>query len=296
MKDILLIINPNSGMKKANKYLTDILVMFKEHGYETKVCITSKTGDAYQYIADNHNKCNLIVCIGGDGTLNQVVSAMLDCECDKPLGYIPAGSTNDFATGMKLSKKILHAANDIMTGKITYIDIGKFNDRYFSYVASCGLFTKVSYQTSQSDKNLYGHLAYVLEGIKDLASVKSQHLRFEFDGKVFEDDYVFAAVCNSTSVGGILTLNPDMVDLNDGLFEVFLIKMPKNIIELNSIIMSLNAKDYSSDLITFYSVSSAKIYASKDINWTIDGEFMRGADVIEMNGINNAIKMIVPNE
>ncbi len=295
MKNLLLILNPNAGMKKANKYLTDILVLFKHYGYESTVCVTTDGNDAFKYVKKYQNDSDLIVCIGGDGTFNQIVEAVIELKCTKAIGYIPAGSTNDFANSLKLSKKVLEAAEDIMTGNIVNIDIGKFNDRYFSYIASCGLFTKASYSTPQNVKNMYGHLAYVLEGIKDLTSVKSHHLKFEFDGKVYEDDYVFAAVCNSTSVGGLLTLDPDSVDLNDGLFEILLIKMPKNIMDLNAIIVALNTREYNTEMITFHSASSAKIYADKNTNWTIDGEYMRGCNIIDMKGINNAVKIVVPN-
>ena len=295
MKNILLIINPNAGMKKANKYLTDILVLFKKNGYETRVCVTMGANDGYEFVKQYHSECDMIVCIGGDGTFNQTVEGMIDCGCSKPLGYIPAGSTNDFANGLKLSRKVMEAAEDIMTGKVVDIDIGKFNDRYFSYIASCGLFTKVSYSTPQNVKNMYGHLAYVFEGMKDLATIKPEHLRIETEGNVFEDDYIFAAICNSTSVGGILTIKPDVVDLNDGMFELLLIKSPKNIIELNNIILALNTQDYSTDLITFHSISSAKLYADKNNAWTLDGEYMHGCDIIEMSCIKNAIKLVIPD-
>lgn len=296
MKKILMIMNPNSGTKKANKILTDILLLFNKYGYDTLVCMTTKTGDAAEYVKKYHLSVDVIVCVGGDGTLNQVVSSMVDNKCTIPLGYIPTGSTNDFATGMKINKNVIDAANDIMTGDVRYIDVGKFNDRYFCYIASCGLFTKVSYNTSQEFKNLFGHLAYVLEGIKDLASVKSRHLKIEFDDKIIEDDYIFAAICNSTSVGGVLTINPDFVNLNDGLFELLLVKMPKNLIEMNSVIIALNSMDYSNDLITFNSVSSAKIYSLDDNDWSIDGEYMKGCKHIEMTAISDAIKIIVPRD
>lgn len=294
MKNILMIMNPNSGTKKANKVLTDILILFNQYGYLTNVCMTAKNGDAEEYVKHHHHNSDLIVCVGGDGTLNQVVSAMVETECKIPLGYIPTGSTNDFATGMKINKNVLDAAKDIMTGNVKYIDVGKFNDRHFCYIASCGLFTKVSYNTSQEFKNIFGHLAYLLAGIKDLASVKSQHLKIEYNDKIIEDDFIFAAVCNSTSVGGILTLNPDFVNLNDGLFEILLIKMPKNILELNSIVLALNTKDYSTDMINFGSVSSAKIFSKDHTDWSLDGEYMKGSKVIEMKAISDAIKVIVP--
>ena len=224
MKNILLLVNPNAGTKKANKYLTDILVLFKENGYDTRVCITMGKNQVMPYVKDFGFECDMIVCIGGDGTFNETVEAVIETGCDKPIGYIPAGSTNDFANGLNLSKRIMDAARDIMDGTPVAIDIGKFNNRYFSYIASCGIFTKVSYNTPQSVKNTYGHLAYVVQGMKDLANIKSVHLKIEADGKVFEDDYIFAAICNSTSVGGILTIKPDVVDLTDGMMVILLIK------------------------------------------------------------------------
>lgn len=294
MKNILLIINPNAGTKKANKYLTDILVLFKENGYDTRVCVTMGKNQVMPYVKHYGDESDMIVCIGGDGTFNETVEAVISTGCDKPIGYIPAGSTNDFANGLNLSKRIMDAARDIMTGTPVAIDIGKFNNRYFSYIASCGLFTKVSYNTPQSVKNTYGHLAYVIEGLKDLANIKSVHLRTEADGKVFEDDYIFAAICNSTSVGGILTIKPDVVDLTDGMMEILLIKTPKNIIDLNNIVVALNAQDYSTDLITFCSANNAVIYTDASDNWTLDGEFMAGCEKISMECLNKAVKFIVP--
>ncbi len=294
MKNILLIINPNAGTRKANKYLTDILVLFKEYGYDTRVCVTMGQKQIMPLVKDFADDSDMIVCIGGDGTFNETVEAVIKCGCDKPIGYIPAGSTNDFASGLNLSKRIMDAARDIMDGTPVAIDIGKFNDRHFSYIASCGLFTKVSYNTPQSIKNTYGHLAYVVQGMRDLANIKSIHLKIEADGKTFEDDYIFAAICNSTSVGGILTIKPDVVDLTDGMMEILLIKNPRNIIELNNIVIALNTQEYTTDLITFCSASSAKIYTDSTTDWTLDGEYMSGCEEIDMKCLNKAVKFIVP--
>lgn len=296
MKNILLVINPNAGTKKANKYLTDILVLFKERGYETRVCVTMGRNQIMPFVRDYGSDSDMIVCIGGDGTFNETVEAVLETGCDKPIGYIPAGSTNDFANGMNLSKRIMDAARDIMDGTPMSIDIGKFNERHFSYIASCGLFTKVSYNTPQAIKNTYGHLAYVVQGMRDLANIKSVHLKIETENEVFEDDYIFAAICNSTSVGGVLTIKPDVVDLTDGLMEILLIKNPKNIIELNNIVIALNTQEYTTDLITFCSAKSAKIFSDSNNDWTLDGEFMAGCDEIEMKCVNKAIKFIVPKK
>lgn len=296
MKKLLLIMNPNAGTKRANKYLTDILVLFAKYGYETKVCLTAGRGDGHNIAKKFSPEYDLVVCIGGDGTFNETVGGLYESGSKVPLGYIPAGSTNDFGSGLGFSKRILQAAEDIMNGTTRNIDIGKFNERYFSYTASFGVFTKVSYTTSQSIKNALGHLAYLLEGIKELSSIRSEHIKIKVNGNIIEDDYIFGAICNSTSLGGVLTLNPDVVDLSDGMFEILLIKMPKNIIDLNAIIFALNNKDYSStDMIYFCSASSAQIEADRTVSWTLDGEYMEGSNVISMENIHDAITLIVPS-
>lgn len=294
MKKILLIINPNAGLKKANKYLTDILVIFAKYGYEVTIRVTQKSGDATEFAAALGALHDIVVCIGGDGTFNETVQGVVDSGCGTAIGYIPAGSTNDFASSLGLSKRPLTAAEDIVNGAPMKIDIGEFNGRYFSYVASFGAFTKVSYTTPQDLKNVLGHMAYVLEGIKDLPTIRAEHIKLETENEVIEGDYIFGAICNSTSLGGILTISPDVVDMNDGLFEILLVKLPKNIIELNNIIFALNNQDYSNGMITFLSASHAEICACADMAWTLDGEFMKGSEKIIMQNIHDAIEIIVP--
>ena len=294
-KKLLLILNPYAGMQKANKNFVNILELFAQAGYETQVCLTQKEYSASDIVVEYGNSCDLIVCIGGDGTFNQTVDGVIKSGCNKPIGYIPAGSTNDFASGLKLSKDTFYATNDIINGKEIELDIGQFNGRCFSYVASCGLFTRVSYATQQEIKNMFGRLAYIFEGMRDLTMLKSEHLKIETQDKVFEDDYIFAAICNATSVGGVLKLNQNLVDLSDGLFELLLIKMPKNLIELSEIVYALRNQDYSTKLLTFYSISKCKVICDESISWTLDGEYMQGKNEINVSTLNRAIKLIVPN-
>lgn len=294
VKKMLLIMNPHSGMKRANKYLTDILIIFSKYDYDVNVKLTTGAGDATEYAKKYGKDVSLIVCIGGDGTFNETIQGILESGCKTPLGYIPAGSTNDFATSLGISKKPLEAARDIMTGIQTGIDIGVFNDRYFSYIASFGAFTKVSYTTSQNKKNLLGHTAYVLEGLKDIPTIRAEHLKFKIGDKEFEDDYIFGAVCNSTSIGGFSAFDQDVVDLKDGLFEILLVKSPKNLIELNTIIFSANNRDYNNDMVTFISASEAVITASESLSWSLDGERMEGCTEIKMKIIPSALTLVVP--
>lgn len=291
-KNLLLIMNPCAGTKKANKYLTDILVLFAENGYNNTVYLTEKTGDAKEYAKQNAKNFDLIVAIGGDGTFNEVVSGVIKSGADVEVGYIPAGSTNDFANSLKLSKNILKAASDIMNGSATQLDIGSFNGRLFSYVASFGAFTEISYKTPQNVKNALGYMAYALEGIKDIANLKSKHVRFVADGDVIEDDFIFGAICNSTSVGGVINLDPKLVDLSDGMFELLLIRLPKDLFELNEIVVALTSKKYKTKMITFVSAKSITVETEENINWTLDGEYACGEEVIKVKNLNKAIKLI----
>lgn len=293
-KKLLLIMNPFSGKKLANKYLADVILLFSQNGYETVSFMTTGIGNATEIAQKYANCVEKIVCIGGDGTFNEVVSGVLKANSKTPIGYIPSGSTNDFANSLELSKNIITAAKDIIYGEPKTYDVGKFNDRYFSYVASFGAFTKASYATPQYVKNALGHLAYVLEGTKSIGTIKSEHLKITIDDEVLEDDYIFGAFSNSTSVGGILTLDKNIVDMNDGVFEIILVKSPKNLIELTECLIALTNKKYdSSSMLVFRSTRKATIESPDGIDWTLDGEFFSGIENIEVENIHNAINLII---
>jgi len=292
---LLLIMNPCSGLKRANRFLTDILVLFGSYGWECTVHMTKGRGDGRSTVTKYANDYSLVVCIGGDGTFNECVDGLLAANATTPLGYIPAGSTNDFASSLRLSKNIMRAAKDIMEGQIRHLDVGSFDGRHFTYVASFGAFTKTSYTTPQNVKNALGHLAYVLEGIKDLSDIRPQHLRLEAANIKVEGDYLFGAISNSTSIAGVLTISPKLVDLNDGMFEALLIRHPTNAAELNEVIRALTASDYSSYMLDFFSASEINVTASKDMDWTLDGEWQQGAEKIKIENIHNAIRVITNN-
>ena len=291
MKRVLVIINLLSGLKQGKKYLGDILDSFCKAGYDCSVYVTQKKGDAQSIAKSRCKEFDEIVCVGGDGTFNEVASGILLSGEKTIMGYIPTGSTNDFASSLNLPKNVLKATNSIIDGKLYNFDMGEFNGRYFSYVASFGAFTKASYSTSQDVKNTLGHFAYVLEGIKELGTIRPEHLKFEINGEVFEDDYIFGAISNSTSLGGVLTLDPDVVDLNDGFFEIMLIKAPKNLIDLNECIAALSTKNYNNRMITFRTAKEATIYADKSTEWTLDGEYQEGAEIIKVRNVHDAIKL-----
>ncbi|MBE6927289.1 MAG: YegS/Rv2252/BmrU family lipid kinase [Ruminococcaceae bacterium] len=293
MKKLLIIMNPCSGKKKANGKLAEIISTFNRGGYDVTTYMTAARGDATVVAHERAAEFDLIVCIGGDGTFNEVISGIYDLQTKPPIGYIPAGSTNDFANSLKLSKNILGAAKDIVEGSIRPLDIGRFNNRYFSYIASFGAFTKTSYATPQSLKNVLGHLAYVLASVKELASIRSHHLRFTLkDGTVYEDDYIFGAISNSTSVAGILTLAPDLVDMSDGLFELLLIRKPHTLLELSDCVLALMTQEYSTAMLTLVSTESVSIEAPADMSWTLDGEYAEGAANCTATNLHNAVNII----
>ena len=295
MKKLLLIVNPCSGKKKTARYLSQIISIFNRAGYDVSVYITAARAEATQVAAECAKDCDMIVCAGGDGTFNEVVSGMVSVKAECPLGYIPAGSTNDFASSLGLSGNILQAARDIVDGTPKTFDVGRFGSRYFTYVASFGAFTRASYATSQSVKNSLGHLAYVLGGIKEIPSIHGYDVKLETDsGEVFEDSFIFGAISNSTSVGGVLTLSESMVDLDDGLFEVLLIRVPKNAAELGKVVTALLWQNYDSPLITFCPARKVEITASPDMSWTLDGEEELGHDTVTVENLHDAIRVIVP--
>ena len=209
------------------------------------------------------------------------------------LGYIPLGTTNDLANSLGLSKNPVKAAEDIINGQTETIDIGSFSGRYFNYIASFGAFTEASYNTPQSAKNLLGHFAYILEGIKSIGNIRPYHVKFELDDEVVEDDYIFAAISNTTSVGGVLKLKETMVALNDGKFEVLLIHKPKSIIQLNKIISELLSQKFTNDHVKFYHTSKVKVITDQPIDWTLDGELQKGDREIEITNLHSAVNFII---
>ena len=293
MKKLLFIMNPFAGQKRANKFLPDILSLYNRAGYDVTTYMTGGPGDATRVAARLAPDVDLIVCCGGDGTLNETISGVLHRGVDTPIGYIPAGSTNDFASTLKLSGNIMQAAQDILEGSPKSYDVGDFGGRYFSYVASFGAFTRTSYTTPQSIKNALGHTAYLLEGIQEISQLRKEHIRMEMDDQVVEDDFLFGAISNSTSVGGVLTLDPSLVDMGDGLFEILLVRAPKNLLEITECLQALQTQDYSNcAMVTFRSARKVRILADSSMPWTLDGEREEGHWEVYAENLHHAIQLV----
>lgn len=273
MKKLLFVVNGHSGKGQIKNKLLDIIDIMIKEGYHVQVHTTQEREDATKVVREQAKYYDLVVCSGGDGTLDEAVTGMMQSEVRTPLGYIPAGSTNDFANSLEIPKDMIQAAKTAVLGVPFSCDVGEFNGDYFIYVAAFGIFTDVSYATSQELKNALGHVAYILEGAKRLHTIKSYHMRVKYDGNEIEGDFLLGMITNSTSVGGFKNMTGKDVKLDDGMFEVTLIHKPKNIIELNTIIASLtNLKD-ETDLIDSFRADSVKFYSEEEIPWTLDGEF-----------------------
>ena len=273
MKKLLFVVNGHSGKGQIKNKLLDIIDIMIKEGYHVQVHTTQEREDATKVVREQAKYYDLVVCSGGDGTLDEAVTGMMQSEVRTPLGYIPAGSTNDFANSLEIPKDMIQAAKTAVLGVPFSCDVGEFNGDYFIYVAAFGIFTDVSYATSQELKNALGHVAYILEGAKRLHTIKSYQMRVEYDGNEIEGDFLLGMITNSTSVGGFKNMTGKDVKLDDGMFEVTLIHKPKNIIELNTIIASLtNLKD-ETDLIDSFRADSVKFYSEEEIPWTLDGEF-----------------------
>ena len=292
MKKMLFVMNPYAGLRKANRFLTEILGTFNRADYEVTVHITAGPGDGAKVVQERASQMDLVVCAGGDGTFNETVTGLMRSGADIPVGYIPCGSTNDFAASLKLPTNPLAAAKAIVEGVPFRYDIGTFADRYFTYEASFGIFTKASYATPQSVKNALGHTAYILEGIQELSQIRKEHVRLEIDSGVIEDDFLFGAISNSTSVGGILTLDPKQVDMSDGMFELLLVRAPKDLMEVRECIVALQKQRYNCAMMTFVSTKQLKITADPKMNWTLDGEREGGRSEIFVDNLHHGIQLI----
>ena len=298
MERILFIMNPKSGTMQTARYLSDILQMYSDAGIRTTVLMTHQSGDAREFAIRYANEADVIVVAGGDGTLNEVIDGMLTAEVKLPIGYIPSGSTNDFAASVGLPKSIMDAAETVLTGTPKTFDIGSFNGRYFSYVASFGAFTSTSYSVPQNLKNMMGHTAYILKGIQDLVNIKKIYAKVVTDEgtaneEVHEGEFIFGAICNSTSVGGILKLDSVDVDMNDGMMEVLLIEAPNSFLELNDMVRALLGGTLDSPSIKFFSAREVKVEIAANTHWTLDGEYEAGDEHIQIQTLRSAIELIV---
>lgn len=294
MKKILFIYNPFAGKGKIRSNLSDIVEVLSSADFEITVYPTQHEKDAFNLAAEKAKDYDVIVCSGGDGTLDEVVGGVLRCGKKIPIGYLPCGSTNDFASSLDLPRNLIDAAKVITDGELFSCDVGRFSENTFVYIAAFGMFTEVSYETPQPIKNAIGHAAYLLEGIKSIPELRAYHISMDCNEDHVEGDFVFGMITNTTSVGGIKNITGKYVELNDGLFEVTLIRMPKNPMELNGIVSDFLNGNRNADCVYYAKTDHVRIHSDEVIAWTLDGEY-GGAHVdVDIGCLPNAIDIFVP--
>lgn len=296
MKKLLFVYNPNAGKGLLKPKISDIVDIFVQGGYEVCIYPTQCYHDALRKVESFEEEYDLIVCSGGDGTLDETVTAMIKREKSIPIGYIPTGTTNDFANSLHIPKNILEAAYTAVHGIPFSCDIGRFNDDVFVYVAAFGLFTDVSYETKQEVKNVLGHLAYVLEGAKRIFNIPSYHLKVTCNDQVIQEEFIYGMVTNSKSVGGFKGMVGTDVVFDDGEFEVTLIRKPSNPIELNEIIASLIGMQVDTKYMYTFKTDKITFESVEEIPWTLDGEFGGEHDYVEIENMKQRLKIMVKED
>ena len=290
---LLFIVNPRAGRTRSTAPLFDAVAHFCASGYLVDLRLTQAREDATRLARELGGKFDAVVCCGGDGTLNETVTGLMDLQSPPPLGYIPAGSTNDFAASLHLPDQPLEAARVITASGGRPLDVGSFNGRPFIYVASFGAFTRASYSAPQNVKNDLGHLAYILEGVKDLSTLRPYRASLATEEECFDGEFLFGAVTNATSVGGLVKLKEDQVCLDDGLFELLLIPNPKSIADLQGLARSLLLQDFTGGGVIFRHVHTLTVQTPEDLPWALDGEFDPGGAQVEIHNLHRRLTFLI---
>lgn len=292
-KKLLFIVNPKAGKQKAANALSAIVSKFCAEGWLPTVVMTEYPGHAAALAAEYGKDFERVVCAGGDGTLNETVTGLMQAGIDRPVGYLPCGTTNDLGETLGLPLDLSEAADVAVNGTPRSLDLGDMNGRHFVYTASFGAFTRASYDTPQSVKNVLGHFAYILEGSREVFDLKPTHLRMETDAGVFEGDYLFGSITNSTSLAGIISIDKDMVKLDDGKFELLLADMPVNAMEFGRLLLNVSQKKFG-EMLHLYTISRLSMDTDEDIDWTLDGEKAEAGRHTEIKNLCRAMNIIVP--
>jgi diacylglycerol kinase (ATP) len=295
-KQAMVVMNPTAGKGAGKNTLFAVADGLCRGGYDAVVMITQRANHARDLMIERSSDFDIVICIGGDGTLNESVSGLMALHDRTPLGYIPTGTVNDFASTLHLSHNGEEAIQDIVDGTLFPCDIGSFNERYFTYVAAFGAFTEVSYTTSQSSKNLLGRVAYYLEGLKHLPKIKTYHVKIEYDEELIEDEFIFGAISNSRFIGGNTFYSTKHAQLDDGRFECLLIRPPQNPLDLQAIAAALLKQELNDKFMIFFTAESIKITSEEEIAWTLDGENGGIMKAVTIKNCPHAIDFIIAKE
>lgn len=294
MQKLLFIFNPLAGTGKVKACLSDMIDIFVKAGFMVTAHPTQGTGDVEKIITNYGKEFDRIAVSGGDGTLDEVVSAMMKNDIHVPVGYMPTGSTNDYGSSLGIDKDLMDATDIAANGEPTTVDVGSFGkDNYFVYVAAFGIFTRASYATPRELKNTFGHGAYLMEAAKELKDVPAYRIEVEYDGNILYDEFVYGMITNSTSVGGMTGIIPGDVSLSDGVFEVNLVKNPKNPLELSEIVSTLTGVKKDSPFVYTFQAKKIRFKSVEPLSWTLDGEFGGTFEDVTIRNIPKALDVVV---
>lgn len=292
-KKLMLILNPAAGRGDGVASLGPVLQVLSNGGYLPTVFCTECAGDATRLVKENANEYDCVTCIGGDGTLSETIAGLAQLSDPPLLGYIPQGTANDVATTLSLSKIPMVAAKTVCEGKPVNLDVGRFNENdYFTYIAAFGAFTDVSYETPKESKNALGHLAYVLNAVPKLGKIRYHKVTIKYDGGEITDNFIFGSVSNSTSVAGFVKLTNNGVELDDGIFEVVLVKRPANVIEMNEIVQAVLTRNYTGDKVIMLRSKRVEFTFRRAVKWTRDGESGGSHSHVVCENINSPIRIM----
>lgn len=294
-KNILIIVNPNAGKGNVQKKIHKIASNFSKQNYLVDIIYTKKDYSASDIINDYKGNLDIVICCGGDGTLNDLINAIMKMEVKPKISFIPLGTMNDFANTVGLFRFKFWLPNNMRNAKHIKIDIGSFNGKYFNYVAAFGAFTMVPYVTKQKLKKVFGKFAYFIVAIRYLAKIKSYNLKIEVDGKVTEGEFIYGSISNSKSIGGFKWFRKREIDIGDGKYEVILIKKPKHKIGIVNVAINILFKRYNNEKHFIYMQgSNIKIIPKTHLKWTLDGEYGGRIKEVEIKNNKQEIELIIP--
>lgn len=295
-KKLVLIINPASGRGEGSSVGGCLLNMYDEAGFACQTFFTRKAGDARRVAASCDETVDMLVCVGGDGTMSETLAGLLEAKKQPPLCYVPLGSTNDLARSLKLPVDPLEAGKLALTGVKTRLDAGRFDKSTFSYVASFGAFTSTSYETDRALKNRLGHFAYVINSAKELPNIHAYPVRVECKEGVIEGRFLFGAVCNASRVGGTLKLPVTESNFSDGKLELFMVREPKDLSEISQLLIALAGGNYTHELIECHSVTQAVFHMPDEMAWSLDGEKAVAGRKVEISTLPSAYELLMPHQ
>ena len=294
-KKLLVVVNPTSGKMKMKSYLLEVCQIFCAAGFSVSVHVTASRRDAEKVVAAKSAEFDVVVSCGGDGTFNEVVTGAIKAEFGGAIGFLPCGTTNDLAETIGIPKSIPEAAQTVVSASPLPMDFGLFNEeQYFTYVATFGAFSEVAYSTDQKLKNLWGHAAYMAEALVKIKDLRGYRMRIRCDGTEIEDEFLFGAVANSLSIGGVMKLKPDEVDLSDGYHELVLMKKPKNATELGQLSKEFFSGNFENKSIILLRGKDVVFECEESLPWCIDGEFAGEHKSVRIQNLHRKLSVIRP--